>query len=922
MVAEPVVPGIGILIYSWYCGIGTSSSDGFYSRSRDAETSAWRAHGTDDWSASTVIKQCDERSSVGTRWSRENNGKVGVETAPRGQESREARAVRTWQRLWRLGFHIQRIRGYARSCLSCLAENSETITNIGDGDSTTRTAVCNIAVPHHDPYTERSTESGEESWKQRFRNLQTTVPDVRNVRSGRHHGIIRANHDLQVRFQNCRRGRPSERISGTGETIRWGERYRSRSRSSEKGVHFFSNTAWASEDTSSVECWKTGNFNALRVATEDFLKSRRIFKTTSAGNTHTLKIQWKSMQRVIVTRENTVLRIAPHNFQLAGKSIKFHDGNRLSLARLYCWAHRRVTVGQCWRFVALILKGRAENLNKSRRQAREAGLQLLPQHGPNLWARLWPLHQCELTLWALLQPLPQRKFEDCVCLLRQQFSKCRSVLWSWGTDTKVAPTSSIICREVCAWKATLSSSCLGGFWLLELRESIFFEWVDGAFVQAMWLGDSFLYEISLAVGSVLERSRWPIDFSSGLPRLMRSCWVISLFAIYATSSLHYGVVHKWTSRPVQSSNRVYRGTFHPWLKLLLMCWGHDTRLIAFVLGRNLFVRNGDKLQAVSCTKSVTRGAWSACPSSWLTWRDPTARKIRLEHIQRRTLWAASYSSNKEFDAQRRNLGRVRVCTQVAKHVAARKPTRTTPPWFSLKEIRARDGPSKELCRTSAELLRHAVSCTCNELVDGAHAGEASPSVVQNALMVQRVISEQLAFTLQQVHQDWSRIPVLPRPRQRLLECHETDQAVVCRLPPEKVHGDEDLHEQNGQQLASELRKESLLSLRTTLEPEYAWWFVNVTSNKWGSSPTGWDYACYPARRSSWWIHKNAYGNSIPHHHEDHIAGKGENSLQHYNLVHKFIPMPQAMKIPAAKAAVDKEWETFEKISAWNLTRQK
>ena len=44
------------------------------------------------------------------------------------------------------------------------------------------------------------------------------------------------------------------------------------------------------------------------------------------------------------------------------------------------------------------------------------------------------------------------------------------------------------------------------------------------------------------------------------------------------------------------------------------------------------------------------------------------------------------------------------------------------------------------------------------------------------------------------------------------------------------------------------------------------------------------------------------GNSIPHHHEDHIAGKGESSLQHYNLVHKFIPMPQTMKIPAAKAS--------------------
>ena len=62
------------------------------------------------------------------------------------------------------------------------------------------------------------------------------------------------------------------------------------------------------------------------------------------------------------------------------------------------------------------------------------------------------------------------------------------------------------------------------------------------------------------------------------------------------------------------------------------------------------------------------------------------------------------------------------------------------------------------------------------------------------------------------------------------------------------------------------------------------------------------------------------GNSEPPNHEDHIAGKGENSLQHYNLVLKFIPMPQVMKIPAAKAAVDKEWEKLEKISAWNLTK--
>ena len=56
------------------------------------------------------------------------------------------------------------------------------------------------------------------------------------------------------------------------------------------------------------------------------------------------------------------------------------------------------------------------------------------------------------------------------------------------------------------------------------------------------------------------------------------------------------------------------------------------------------------------------------------------------------------------------------------------------------------------------------------------------------------------------------------------------------------------------------------------------------------------------------------GNSIPSNHEDHIAGKGENSLK---------PMPQAMKILAAKAAVDKEWEKLEKkFSAWNLTKVK
>ena len=42
--------------------------------------------------------------------------------------------------------------------------------------------------------------------------------------------------------------------------------------------------------------------------------------------------------------------------------------------------------------------------------------------------------------------------------------------------------------------------------------------------------------------------------------------------------------------------------------------------------------------------------------------------------------------------------------------------------------------------------------------------------------------------------------------------------------------------------------------------------------------------------------------SLPNYHEDHIAGKGDNSLQHQNMAHKFIPMPHATKIPAAKSS--------------------
>ena len=43
-------------------------------------------------------------------------------------------------------------------------------------------------------------------------------------------------------------------------------------------------------------------------------------------------------------------------------------------------------------------------------------------------------------------------------------------------------------------------------------------------------------------------------------------------------------------------------------------------------------------------------------------------------------------------------------------------------------------------------------------------------------------------------------------------------------------------------------------------------------------------------------------------HQDHTAAQGMNSLNHYSLVHKFIPTLQALKVPDAMAAVEKEWE--------------
>ena len=51
-----------------------------------------------------------------------------------------------------------------------------------------------------------------------------------------------------------------------------------------------------------------------------------------------------------------------------------------------------------------------------------------------------------------------------------------------------------------------------------------------------------------------------------------------------------------------------------------------------------------------------------------------------------------------------------------------------------------------------------------------------------------------------------------------------------------------------------------------------------------------------------------------------IAGTRFISMTHYNLVHKFIPMPQAVRVPDAEATVDKEWKKLETIPVLKLEK--
>ena len=96
---------------------------------------------------------------------------------------------------------------------------------------------------------------------------------------------------------------------------------------------------------------------------------------------------------------------------------------------------------------------------------------------------------------------------------------------------------------------------------------------------------------------------------------------------------------------------------------------------------------------------------------------------------------------------------------------------------------------------------------------------------------------------------------------------------------------------------------------------------NTDKEQWWNPPQYWEtqdrirLCCWCGRK-----HETKARRAGHKPHQYHLTAKGMNSMTHYSLVRKFIPMPQALKIPDAKGAVEKELEKLKKISAWQLTK--
>ena len=156
------------------------------------------------------------------------------------------------------------------------------ITNSGDGDSTTRTAVCNLLTMLTQTgarkVVRKAGNNGFEAYRQLCLMYGTSDQE--------------GSTGLFVQIMTYKFGSKIEDVEDRLiEFLELVNRYDEANGTDPvpdqvKKTCIISNTPEPLKTHFQLNVGKLGNFNALRVATEDHLRSRRIFKTTSAGNTH------------------------------------------------------------------------------------------------------------------------------------------------------------------------------------------------------------------------------------------------------------------------------------------------------------------------------------------------------------------------------------------------------------------------------------------------------------------------------------------------------------------------------------------------------------------------------------------------------------------------------------------------------------
>ena len=127
-----------------------------------------------------------------------------------------------------------------------------------------RTAVCNFAVLSQDAHTERSTESREESWKQRVSKLTDTGLFVQVMTYKFRSKIEDAEDRLDEFLELVRRYDVANGTDPVPDQVEM--------------ACIISNTPELLKTHLQLNVGKLGNLNALRVAIEEYLRSRRIFQ--------------------------------------------------------------------------------------------------------------------------------------------------------------------------------------------------------------------------------------------------------------------------------------------------------------------------------------------------------------------------------------------------------------------------------------------------------------------------------------------------------------------------------------------------------------------------------------------------------------------------------------------------------------------